>query len=113
MLMLALGAFTIVAVMGLLMATDVFKGIGTSRLFALTHAGMAALGSALVIVAALGGDNRLWINIGLAVAIIGLGVYIAMQRAKGIHPKALVLVHGGTAVVCYLILAYNTFTSAA
>jgi hypothetical protein len=110
--MMSLAAFTLVAAMGVLMALDVFKGVGTSRCFALTHAGFAAFGAALVILAALGGDNRLWTNIGLAVAIIGVGLVISRQRAKGIHPKGLVIAHGGTAVACYLLLAYNTFTPA-
>ena len=106
MLILSLAIFTVVAVQGLLLALDVFKARGSSALFARVHAGLALLGSALVIGAALEGDSRVLINIGLAVAIIGLGVYIGLQRAKGIHPKGLVAIHGGSAVVCYLLLAY-------
>lgn len=106
MLMFSLAVFTLVAVMGLSMACDVFKSRGTPKLYALVHGGMALFGSALVIIAALQGDNRVFVNIGLAVAIIAVGIYISFQRAKGIHPKALVALHGGTAVVCYLILAY-------
>lgn len=113
MLMMSLGVFTLVAVMGALMALDVFKGVSTSKCYALTHAGFAAFGSALVILAALGGDNRVWINIGLAVVIIGLGLTMSLKRAKGEHPKSLAMAHGGLAVICYLILAYNVFTPAA
>jgi hypothetical protein len=106
MLVLSLAIFTIVAIQGLLLAVDVFKAQDSSVLFARIHAGLALLGSALVIAVALQGDTRVYINIGLAVAIIGLGFYIALQRNKGRHPKALVALHGGTAVACYLILAY-------
>ncbi|QSA96959.1 hypothetical protein [Methylococcus sp. EFPC2] len=113
MLFGALGAFTVVALAGVLLALDVFKGIGSSKQFALAHAGVALLGSLLVILAALGGDNRVWTNIGLAVVIIGLGITISFKRAKGEHPKGLVAAHGGLAVICYLILAYYTFTPAA
>jgi hypothetical protein len=62
--------------------------------------------SVLVILAALGGDHRVWINIGLAVVIIPLGVWLCYRRSRGIHPKGLVVIHGGLAVACFLILAY-------
>lgn len=109
MLIFAVAVFTLVAVMGLGMALDLFKGRGSPRQFALTHAGFAALGSLLVIIAALQGDLRVVINIIMAVVIIGLGVLLSLRRAKGEHPKNLAMLHGGLAVVCYLILAYNAF----
>lgn len=46
---------------------DVFKEAVSSKTYAVLHAGLALLGSALVILDALGGDDRVWINIGLAV----------------------------------------------
>jgi hypothetical protein len=109
MLIFALAVFTLVAVMGLGLITDVLKGHGSSKQFALIHAGFALLGSVLVILQALGGDDRVWINIGLAVAIIVLGVLVSFRRQKGEQPKALAFAHGGLAVVCYLILAYFAF----
>ncbi len=110
MLVMSLAIFTVVAVMGLGMATDVFKGRGTPKMYALTHAGFAAVGSLLVILAALGGDNRVWINIGMAVVIIVLGGLLSLRRHKGEAPKGILTLHAGLAVVCYLILAYNAFT---
>lgn len=110
MLMLSLAVFTLVAAMGLSMGIDAFQGRGSSRLYALIHAGMALFGLALVINVALRGDDRLYINIFLAVAIIIVGVYISFQRAKGIQPRGWILVHGGTAVANYLLLAYYLFT---
>lgn len=106
MLIFALTIFTLVAIMGLGLALDVFKGAGSSIIFARTHAGLALAGSALVIAAALGGDDRVWINIGLAVVIIGLGLLISFRRQKGLPVKALAALHGGLAVVCYGILGY-------
>jgi len=67
------------------------------------------LGSVLVILAALGGDDRVWINIGLAVVIIALGATVSFRRHKGLPVKPLALAHGGLAVVCYLILAAFAF----
>ena len=110
MLVFALAIFTLVAVMGLGLIFDVFKGSPSSRQYALVHAGFALLGSALVILAALGGDNRVWINIGLAVVIIALGALVSFRRHKGLPVKPLALAHGSLAVVCYLILAYFAFT---
>ena len=109
MLVFALAVFTLVAVMGLGMAVDVFKGAPTPKLYALTHAGFALLGSGLVIAQALGGDNRVWINIGMAVAIIVLGLLISFRRSKGQPVKPLVALHGLLAVTCYLILGYFAF----
>ncbi len=109
MLVFALAVFTLVAVMGLGLIIDVLKGRPSSKTFALVHAGFALLGSALVILAALGGDNRVWVNIGLAVAIIVLGGLVSLRRHQGQQPKGLALAHGGLAVVCYLILALFAF----
>jgi len=106
MLMLSVAVFTLVAFMGAGMGIDAFQGRGSSRLYALIHGGLALLGSALVIMVALKGDTRLYLIIGLALAIIAAGLYVSFQRAKGIQPRALVLLHGGTAAACYGLLAY-------
>ncbi len=110
MLVFALAVFTLVAVMGLGLIFDVFKGSASSKTYALVHAGFALLGSVLVILEALGGDDRVWINIGLAVVIIVLGGLVSLRRHKGQQPKGLALAHGGLAVVCYLILAFFAFS---
>lgn len=110
MLVFAVAVFTLVAVMGLGLIVDVFKGSASSTTFAVLHAGFALLGSVLVILAALGGDDRVWINIGLAVVIIVLGGLVSLGRCKGKPVKALATAHAGLAVVCYLILAYFAFT---
>ena len=106
MLIFALTIFTLVAIMGLGLALDVFKGVGSPVLFARIHALLALIGSALVIAAALAGDNRVWINIGLAVVIIGLGILISFRRQKGLPVKGLAALHGSLAVACYGLLGY-------
>jgi hypothetical protein len=108
---MSLAIFTLVAAMGLGMVADIYRGIGTPKLFGFIHAGFALLGSALVILVAVGGDNRVWINIGLAVIIIILGILLGLRRSKGSAPKVLVAAHGGLAVICYVILAYNALLS--
>jgi len=110
MLIFALAVFTLVAVMGVGLIFDVFKGSPSSKQYALIHAGFALIGSVLVILDALGGDDRVWVNIGLAVVIIGLGATVSLRRHKGLPVKGLAAAHGGLAVVCYLILAYFAFT---
>jgi hypothetical protein len=110
MLIMSVAVFTLVAVMGLGMVLDISRGVGTPKMFALTHAGFALFGSALVILAALGGDNRVWINIGLAVVIIALGLLLSLRRSKGPAPISILATHAGLAVTCYLILVYNAFT---
>jgi len=109
MLGIALGLFTITALIGVALATAVFKERRSSKALQFFHVCTALVGSVLVIVDAFTGDVRVWIDIGLAVVIIALGIYLGFQRAHGLHPKRLVVVHGGLAVICYLILAYFVF----
>jgi len=110
MLVFALAVFTLVAVMGLGLIFDVFKGSASSKTFACLHGGFALFGSVLVILAALGGDSRVWINIGMAVVIIVLGGLVSLSRHKGKPAKSLAVAHASLAVVCYLILAYIAFS---
>ncbi len=106
MLIFALAVFTLVALMGAGMACDVARGRPTSGQFAKTHGGFALLGSGLVIWQALEGDERLFINIAMAVVIILLGVLMSHRRSKGLAVKGLAALHGLLAVACYSILMY-------
>lgn len=110
MLIVSLGLFTAVALIGVFLARDVFANRPSSGLTRFLHVCFACIGSVLVIVETFRGDRRLWINIGLAVVIIALGVLLWYLRSKGEYPRKLVLAHGGLAVACYLILAYFAFT---
>lgn len=108
MLLLSLGAFTVVALIGLIMACDVFRKKPTSPIFKVLHVVFVLIGALAAIVAAFSGDTRVWINIVIALVIIGLGALLFAKRSKGEHPKGVVIVHGGLAVTCYLLLAYFT-----
>jgi len=71
------------------------------------HGAISLVGSALVIVAALGGDTRLYVNIGMAVVIILLGVTMGVFAKRGKKPpKGIVVAHVGLAVACYGILGF-------
>ena len=110
MLMGALAIFTLVAVMGLSMVISSLRGYEIEPGYPLLHGAAALLGSALVIVAALDGDTRLYLNIGLAVVIILLGVTMGVFAKKGKKaPKAVLVAHAGLAVACYGILGFFTF----
>jgi len=110
MLTASLAAFTLVAIIGLFMAIDLFRGNPVPRQLVLTHAGFAVLGALLAIGAALAGDSRVYINIAMVVVIVILGVLAAHKRyTTGQVQKGLILAHAGLAVVCYLILAATVF----
>lgn len=107
MLMGAFSTFTLVAVMGLVMLRDAWKGIAIEPFYPILHAAAALVGSAMVIVVALDGDTRLYANIGLAVVIILLGAVMGIASKKGKRvPKGVLAMHMGLAVVCYGLLGY-------
>lgn len=111
MLIFSLGAFTVVALVGLIMASDVFRQKPTAPIFRLLHVIFVLVGALFAIVAAFSGDQRIWINVVMALIIIGLGCLIFARRSQKQNPKGIVLIHGGIAVVCYLLLAYFTLFS--
>ena len=90
MLMGALAIFTLVAVMGLSVLHSIWRGYAVEPFYPALHGSAALLGSTLVILATLAGDQRLYLNIGLAVAIILLGAIMGILSKKGKKvPKAL------------------------
>lgn len=109
MLMGALAIFTLVAVMGASMLANAWRGLPIEPIYPVLH-GLAALaGSALVIVSALGGDTRLYLNIGMAVVIIALGALMGLMAKKGKKaPRGILVAHVGLAVVCYGVLGFFT-----
>ena len=107
MLMGAFAVFTLVAVMGLSILPGVWRGHPVEPFYPVLHGAASLFGAALVIDAALSGDQRLYLNIGLAVVIILLGVTMGVlgKRGKKI-PKGLLLSHVGLAVACYGVLGF-------
>ncbi len=107
MLMGSFSTFTLVAVMGLFMLRDAWKGNAIEPFYPVLHAVAALVGSAMVIFLALDGDTRLYANIGMAVVIILLGVVMGLASKKGKRvPKSVLVMHMGLAVACYGLLGY-------
>jgi len=103
-------AFTLTAVLGLMIAFNLFRGKFVARSSSILHGASALLGSVLAIGAALLGETAIYINIVMAVVIIALGVLAAIKRHKtGIAPKGILLVHILLAVTCYLMLGATVF----
>ncbi|UZR28921.1 hypothetical protein [Methylococcus mesophilus] len=114
MLVGALAVFTLVALMGLAMICDVWAGRPVEPAYPILHGVASLVGSALVIVAALEGDTRLYLNIGMAVVIIGLGLLMGLTAKKGKRvPRAILVAHVGLAVTCYLALGFFAFNPSA
>lgn len=110
MLMGAFAVFTLVAVMGLSIFPSIWRGYPVEPFYPVLHGATALFGSTLVILSALAGDQRVYLNIGLAVVIIGLGAAMGILGKKGKKvPKSLLASHVILAVVCYGILAFFTF----
>ncbi|WP_022947840.1 hypothetical protein [Methylohalobius crimeensis] len=106
----SLAVFTVVALLGLTIALDLFRGYPVDRRVVLTHAGLAVFGAALAVGAALLGDKRVYVNIALVVVIVILGFLAASRRYKtGQVQKGLIVGHASMAVICYLILAAVVF----
>ena len=109
MLMGSLAAFTLVACMGLAMFRDVWRGIPLDPVYPRLHALASLVGAGLVIAVALAGDTRLYANIGMAVAIILLGLAMGLAARRGRHaPRAILVSHALLAVACYALLAAFT-----
>lgn len=107
----ALSVFTLTAVLGLLIALDIFRGKQPAPSASIVHGLTALLGSVFAIGAALNGETRIYINIILAVVIILLGVIAVVKRHKtGVAPKGILALHILLALGCYLILAVTVLT---
>lgn len=102
--------FTLVALMGLSMVWDVWRGFAVGSSYALAHGAAALLGSVLVIYAAFTGDTRLYVNIAMAVIIIALGVWMGFLAKRGQRiPRLILIAHAGLAVACYAVLGFFVF----
>lgn len=105
----AFAVFTLVAVMGMSMVHSFWRGYPVEQGYPIMHGSISLVGSAMVIEAALAGDTRLYLNIGLAVVIILLGVMMGVLSKKGKKvPKVIIASHIGLAVACYGILGFFT-----
>lgn len=111
MLTIALVLFAVAALFGLVLAVQHLRsnagaqppGLG----LALVHGLFAASGLVLLVVAALNGEAKGLALVSLAIFIVAAlgGFYLFAQHAqKKQLPKPLLLVHGGAAVVAFVLL---------
>ena len=102
--------FTITAVLGLMIAFNLFTGKYLQTSSSIIHGASALLGSSFAIGAALMGETRIYINILMAVVIIVLGVLAVIKRHKtGVVPKGILTVHILLALICYVMLGATVF----
>jgi hypothetical protein len=106
----AVVSFAIAAVFGVTMAVRVFSGKWPTTPLALLH-GVFVIGGfvALVTAAWPNFDGRpSWALAGFAVAAVGGSAMVLGWRAKPL-PSALVLIHGGVALIAFGLLASALF----
>ena len=102
----SLCVFTLTAILGLMIAIDLFRGKALEPWASKVHGITALVGSAFAIGAAFTGETRIYLNIAMAVVIIILGLFAVLRRHKtGVVPKAILGLHITLALACYLLLA--------
>lgn len=112
MLKLALFIFAIAAVGGLFMATRVLKNQLAPWVISLLHAALGATGIVLLLWAVLTqvtGSLLCW-SLGLfVVAALGGFLLASFHVRQKLPPKAVVFIHGGVAVIAFVLLAVVVF----
>jgi len=105
----AIGSFLIAALGGLMMATQVFRDKTPSPLIAVIHGVLGATGLGLLLWLVLTSEvsNVALAGLGiLLVAALG-GFFLASFHLRGKpHPKAIVAIHAGVAVVGVVTLIF-------
>ncbi len=107
MLTLALVAFAIAAVGGLILAAHVLRGKFAPWALSLLHAGLGALGLVLLIVQLVQGSASKGVLVGFALLLVAAlgGFFLAsFHLRKQLPPKVVVVVHAGLAVAGFLTL---------
>ncbi|WP_374012542.1 hypothetical protein [Pseudoxanthomonas koreensis] len=105
MLHYAITAFAIAALGGFYLAAHVLRGRLAPWAVSLLHAGLGALGLALLIVLLVQGQATQAVLVGfglLLVAALGGFVLASFHLRKRLPPKAVVVVHAGAAVIGFL-----------
>jgi len=112
MLVYAVFAFAAAAVLGLVLAASVLRGLFAPWALSLVHAALGATGLVLVILGVMGGNvgkYATWALVLLLIAALG-GFFLASFHArKQPGPKAVVVIHASVAVIGFLLLAGTAF----
>ena len=110
MLIYAVIAITLAILVGIGMASQILQKKPFHKGYSFLHLGLVLLGALFTIIAALSGGVLLWWNIGLAVIVSLLGFMLAFRLVGQTKAIAVLAIHAGLALSCYLFLAYNTFS---
>lgn len=98
----AIGTFLVAAVGGLVMAVQIFKERVPSVPLAVLHGALGATGLALLLWVFLTSEPALAVTVGLVILVVAAlgGFFLASFHLRGIpHPKAVVVIHAGAALV--------------
>ncbi len=113
---LALLIFALAAAGGLYMATRVLKSQLAPWAVSLLHAALGATGILLLLwalVTQVTGALLCWSLALFVVAALGGFLLASFHVRKKLPPKAIVFIHGGVAVIAFLLLAVAVFAPAA
>lgn len=104
--------FALAAVFGLLLLLKVLKGETTSKVIVFIHGALSAIGLVLLTLYVVENYERgpvLSLGLFIVAALGGFGLF-ALDISKKKIPKALALIHGGAAVIAFLLLLMFAFS---
>ncbi|WP_346344619.1 hypothetical protein [Gluconobacter sphaericus] len=108
MLYASTGCFTLTAIMGVWLSIFAARYKRPFSFLTPIHVGSAIMGSVFLIIAISNGDNRLMLNVALAVAITAFGVLMAFFRRRGAMIAPLYMCHILLAVMFYFSMVCFT-----
>ncbi len=108
MLYVSTGCFTLTVTMGVWLAIFAARYKRPFRFLTPVHIGSAIVGAVFLIIAISNGDNRLMLNVALAVAIAAFGVLMAFFRRRGAMIAPLYMCHILLAVMFYFSMVCFT-----
>lgn len=101
--------FAFAAIGGLILAVKAFKKESLPMPLSLLHGGLAAAGLVMLIfgvAATAEPGNALIALIIIVAAALGGFVLFSFHLRKKEHPKTLILIHGGAAVIAFVLLLF-------
>ncbi|AOX16035.1 hypothetical protein [Kozakia baliensis] len=100
--------FTFTVIMGIWIATSAYRGKRPLKILLPLHVGFAIVGATFLLIALNRGDQRLMLNVALAVAVAAFGVIMAWSRRRGYVIVPLFVCHVILGAMFYLSLACFT-----
>ncbi len=91
----------LVIVIGFVMFFNLKSGKKVPNTYKIFHGVFALLGALLVLIVALMGESKLWLNIIIASVIVCLGLIMAFGKIRKNSRKYILLTHASLAIICY------------